>query len=96
MEYEYISSSYRCSKNRPIIILKRRKPPPELLGVREVKILIRIFEDVLDMQERNVDRDNKMVMYIDKLVDLMREEPQKEEVIIRLEELKRRIKRKQK
>ena len=61
-----------------------------------MKILIRIFEDVLDMQERNVDRDNKMVMYIDKLVDLMREEPQKEEVIIRLEELKRRIKRKQK
>lgn len=60
-----------------------------------MKILIRIFEDVLDMQERNVDRDNKMVMYIDKLVDLMREEPQKEEVIIRLEELKRRIKRKQ-
>lgn len=60
-----------------------------------MKILIRIFEDVLDMQERNVDRDNKMVMYIDKLVELMREEPQKEEVIIRLEELKRRIKRKQ-
>lgn len=60
-----------------------------------MKILIRIFEDVLDMQERNVDRDNKMVMYIDKLVDLMREEPQKEEVIIRLEELKRRIRRKQ-
>ena len=57
--------------------------------------MIRIFEDVLDMQERNVDRDNKMVMYIDKLVELMREEPQKEEVIIRLEELKRRIKRKQ-
>ncbi len=57
--------------------------------------MIRIFEDVLDMQERNVDRDNKMIMYIDKLVDLMREEPQKEEVIIRLEELKRRIKRKQ-
>lgn len=61
-----------------------------------MKILIRIFEDVLDMQERNVDRDNKMIMCIDKLVDLMREEPQKEEVIIRLEELKRRIKRKQK
>lgn len=61
-----------------------------------MKILIRIFEDVLDIQERNVDRDNKMIMYIDKLVDLMREEPQKEEVIIRLEELKRRIKRKQK
>lgn len=60
-----------------------------------MKILIRIFEDVLDMQERNVDRDNKMVMYIDKLVDLMREEPQKEEVIIRLEELRRRIRRKQ-
>ena len=58
--------------------------------------MIRIFEDVLDMQERNVDRDNKMIMCIDKLVDLMREEPQKEEVIIRLEELKRRIKRKQK
>ncbi len=57
--------------------------------------MIRIFEDVLDIQERNVDRDNKMVMYIDKLVDLMREEPQKEEVIIRLEELKRRIRRKQ-
>ncbi len=58
--------------------------------------MIRVMEDSLDMQERNVDRDNKMIMYIDKLVDLMREEPQKEEVIIRLEELKRRITRKQK
>ncbi len=57
--------------------------------------MIRVMEDSLDMYERNVDRDNKMIMYIDKLVDLMREEPQKEEVIIRLEELKRRIKRKQ-
>lgn len=54
------------------------------------------MEDSLDMYERNVERDNKMIMYIDKLVDLMREEPQKEEVIIRLEELKRRITRKQK
>lgn len=60
-----------------------------------MKILIRVMEDSLDMYERNVDRDNKMVMYIDKLVELMREEPQKEEVIIRLEELRRRIRRKQ-
>ncbi len=57
--------------------------------------MIRVMEDSLDMYERNVDRDNKMVMYIDKLVELMREEPQKEEVIIRLEELRRRIRRKQ-
>lgn len=60
-----------------------------------MKILIKVMEDLSDIQERNVDRDNKMIMYIDKLVDLMREEPQKEEVIIRLEELKRRIRRKQ-
>ena len=57
--------------------------------------MIKVMEDLSDIQERNVDRDNKMIMYIDKLVDLMREEPQKEEVIIRLEELKRRIRRKQ-
>lgn len=53
------------------------------------------MEDSLDMYERNVERDNKMLKYIDKLAELMREEPQKEEVIIRLEELKRQIKRKQ-
>lgn len=57
--------------------------------------MIRIMEDSLDMYERNVERDNKMLKYIDKLAELMREEPQKEEVIIRLEELKRQIKRKQ-
>lgn len=58
--------------------------------------MIRIFEDAIDMQERNVDRDSEILMYIDKLVDLMREEPQKDEIIIRLEELKRRIRRKRK
>lgn len=61
------------------------------MGVREVEIMIKIMEDLLDEQTGNVDRNSKMMMYIDKLVELMKQEPKRDELIMQLQECKKQL-----
>ena len=53
--------------------------------------MIKIMEDLLDEQTGNVDRNSKMMMYIDKLVELMKQEPKRDELIMQLQECKKQL-----
>lgn len=56
--------------------------------------MLKIYEDIIDKQTRNLERDSKMWIYIDKLVDLMKQEPQKDNLIVQLEKFKKQLKTK--
>lgn len=54
--------------------------------------MIKIYEDVTKNNEtKSLDRDTIMWLYIDKLAELMRDEPQLDSLVIELEEFKRSL-----
>lgn len=54
--------------------------------------MIKIYEDVTKNNEtKSLDRDTIMWLYIDKLAELMRDEPQLDSLVIELEEFQRSL-----
>lgn len=54
--------------------------------------MIKIYEDVTKSNKtKSLDRDTIMWLYIDKLAELMRDEPQLDSLVIELEEFQRSL-----